>query len=282
MNFDMGRAWNHAVELIKGSFKLQLVIAGLFILVPSAIAFLIAPEIIVPPENPGSTDIFAPTPEAELGTSLLGFVLSIVQMIGLIAILALMARSRPTVGESLGIALRSLPTLIGVVLLIVIGAIIIAIPFALVFGAGMMGLGSAGGFGSLGVTAIIIAIAALVFFFYIYTRLSMIMPVVVLGGERNVLSTIKDSWRLTGPVAWRLLGFYVLLFIAAIVISFPLGLLIGGASAIGGEAGGAVFAAMLVNLVVSAVLNIVMMGVLAAVFYQLSGTSAPDIAETFQ
>ena len=282
MNFDMGRAWNHAVELIKGSFKLQLVIAGLFILVPSAIAFLIAPEIIVPPENPGSTDIFAPTPEAELGTSLLGFVLSIVQMIGLIAILALMARSRPTVGESLGIALRSLPTLIGVVLLIVIGAIIIAIPFALVFGAGMMGLGSAGGFGSLGVTAIIIAIAALVFFFYIYTRLSMIMPVVVLGGERNVLSTIKDSWRLTGPVAWRLLGFYVLLFIAAIVISFPLGLLIGGASAIGGEASGAVFAAMLVNLVVSAVLNIVMMGVLAAVFYQLSGTSAPDIAETFQ
>ena len=282
MHFDMGRAWNHAVELIKGSFKLQLVIAGLFILVPSAIAFLIAPEIIVPPENPGSTDIFAPTPEAELGTSLLGFVLSIVQMIGLIAILALMARSRPTVGESLGIALRSLPTLIGVVLLIVIGAIIIAIPFALVFGAGMMGLGSAGGFGSLGVTAIIIAIAALVFFFYIYTRLSMIMPVVVLGGERNVLSTIKDSWRLTGPVAWRLLGFYVLLFIAAIVISIPLGLLIGGASAIGGEAGGAVFAAMLVNLVVSAVLNIVMMGVLAAVFYQLSGTSAPDIAETFQ
>ena len=282
MNFDMGRAWNHAVELIKGSFKLQLVIAGLFILVPSAIAFLIAPEIIVPPENPGSTDIFAPTPEAELGTSLLGFVLSIVQMIGLIAILALMARSRPTVGESLGIALRSLPTLIGVVLLIVIGAIIIAIPFVLVFGAGMMGLGAAGGFGSLGITAIIVGIAALVFSIYIYTRLSMIMPVVVLGGERNVFSTIKDSWRLTGPVAWRLLGFYVLLFIAAIVISIPLGLLIGGASAIGGEAGGAVFAAMLVNLVVSAVLNIVMMGVLAAVFYQLSGTSAPDIAETFQ
>lgn len=282
MTFDMGAAWNHAVELMKGSFKLQVVIAGLFILVPSAIVFLTMPGVLAPAADSADPFGIASQDNVSTGSTVLGFILSLIQMIGLIAILALMDRSRPTVGQSLGIAARSLPTLIGVAILLVIAFMALMIPIGLVLGVGMLGAGTGGGIAGMGAVGIVIFILAVIAFLYLYTRFSMIMPIVVLGGERNVFSSIKDGWKMTSPVAWRLLGFFVLLAIAAFVISIPVGLLVAGASAAGGGAGTVVFLALLVNLVISAILNIILMAVLAAVFYQLSGTSAPDIAETFE
>ena len=82
---------------------------------------------------------------------------------------------------------------------------------------------------------------------------------------------------MTGPVQWRLLGFYALFFIAYFVIAMVLFMVIGLIAAAAGSPAILGF----LNGLSGAIVAIVFSGLLAAIYRQLAGTSPEAVGQTF-
>lgn len=139
--------------------------------------------------------------------------------------------------------------------------IIITFVLALIFGAAFAG---AGGFspsalqsGTLGGGAIALMvvyyIAMLVFFLWIFSRLSVAGPVMADRLTRNPVTGLTESWRMTAASQWTIVGFYVLIAILSLVYGFVVGMIFGGimgAAASGGSAVGSILSIIVMALVV--------------------------------
>ncbi|WP_428681476.1 hypothetical protein [Sphingopyxis sp.] len=138
---------------------------------------------------------------------------------------------------------------------------ILAFVMMLIFGAAFAG---AGGFsptafqsGAMGGGAIALMIvfylAILVFFLWLFGRLSVAGPVMADRLTRNPLTGITESWRITAASQWTIVGFYVLVFILSLVYGLVAGMIFGGimgAAASGGSGVGAIISIILMALVV--------------------------------
>lgn len=138
---------------------------------------------------------------------------------------------------------------------------IIMFVLALIFGAAFAG---AGGFspsalqsGAVGGGAIAIMvlfyIAILVFFVWLFGRLSVAGPVMADRLTRNPLTGITESWRMTAASQWTIVGFYLLIVILSLVYGFVVGMIFGGimgAAMAGGSGAGAFISVILMVLVV--------------------------------
>lgn len=128
----------------------------------------------------------------------------------------------------------------------------------LIFGAAIGGMGGlspaaleSGGAEAIGGGAILVMviayIAMLVFLLWIQGRFMVAGPVMAERLTRNPVTGLAESWRLTGPSQWGIVGFYLLVTIGIVVYAVVAGMIFGGI--LGAIAGGSVIGAMVTMIV---------------------------------
>ena len=279
MNFDSNRAWQDAMAATKACRTLLLPIAGVFFLIPSvASSFMLSDIQAQIFANLDNRDVLNGIFEAEMGKILGISLLSMIAgFVGYLSVLVLLTdRSRPTVGEAIMRGVRCLPTMLAATIIGYFALMLGVIVISLIGGVLSAVLG--------GAAVALIIIATLALFLAAVVRFSMTLPVVVVESVFNPIAALQRSWRLTRGNAFKLLGFYALLFIAYVVITVLLMVVIGAASGLvsGGEAGEVtlMFTSVLAGAI-GAVVGVIASAVLAAVHAQLAGTQDPALKDTF-
>ena len=273
MKLDMSRAWNDAVRLLTSNRQVILIVAGVFFFLPYLGLSLLAPELANPMAGaaPGQTQ----SPDAMMalftGPVIGGMlVIGVLQAVGTIALLAMLTdHARPTLGEALGTGVKSVIPYIATMLL---QGLLIAVVLGLPLGAAIASGSDAAGF--------VVGVAAFVCFVYAYIKFSLAVPVIAIEKQMNPVSVLRRSWSLTKGNSFRLLGFYLLLFVAVIVLTMIAGIVLGVPMALlGGSV--AAFGSALVGALTNTAMVIVFMGVLAAVHHQLAGTPDDTVSDVF-
>ncbi|MFM6933523.1 MAG: glycerophosphoryl diester phosphodiesterase membrane domain-containing protein [Novosphingobium sp.] len=279
MNFDSNRAWQDAMASAKACQSLLLPIAGVFFLIPAvASSFFLGDLQARMLENLANREVLNGIVEAEAGKIITISLLTMVAgFIGYLSVLVLLTdRSRPTVGQAIMRGVRYLPTMLGATIIGYIALIVFTVLIGVVGGILAAIIGGAG------VALIVVAIMVLLTGGAV--RFSMTMPVIVAENELNPVTALKRSWQLTRGNAFKLLGFYALLFIAYVVITVILMIVIGAISGLAGgsEPGQAtlIFTGVISGAIV-AVVGVIASAVLAAVHAQLAGVNDASFGETF-
>lgn len=296
----MTRAWDDAIVLLRGNRELVAIVAGVFFLLPSLVmAVLLADQqaqamalfeaMLAGEAAPSDPAAFV---NDDIGVWVgAGMVALVIQLIGYMALLALMdPREKPTVGQAIGRAFRSILPLIGAVLLFYIGIfaamLLVLFVLALVVGLIVAVFAAVGGETAGTVVGVILFfpmyVGLIVGMAYVMARLSLILPAIVLGGIGNPVRAFTRSWTLTRGNGWRLLGFYALLMIAYMVISMVfLGILVSfGTMAASGAAGGVILGVF--SALLGAAVSVVFTAIIAAVYHQLRLGAPEGTAEAFE
>jgi len=188
-------------------------------------------------------------------------------------------------GEAFGTGLKGGLSLLGSFVLLFIGYIAMAMVIGLAFGVLSL-MGDAGGI--LGVLMIV----ALVLF--IFSKLSMMFPIVGVDGERNVIKIITRSWSLTSGHLLSIIAVLVIVAIVSIVVFGLIALVAAGIFGAGfagsaealnpadmiGDMMGMLVGLVLVFFVVTAVYYAFTASVFAAIHEKIS-IDTQDIVETF-
>ena len=283
MKFDGNRAWNDAVRAVSANREVLLVLAGVFFFLPGlVVAFFLSryqadmaagvAAVMAAPKNPAALQQMMHA-YAEIAPYII--VLLLVQVLGYMAMLALLTDARrPTVGEALAIGVRSLPALIGAILIFFLGYVLASLPLGLVLVACVAGLGPQLG-AAIGITIVMVVMILVVI------RLSLTLPVIVIEGLHRPFAALHRSWQITSGSTLRLVGFYLMLGIAYIVISVALSALLNLLSAATGTGEAFVLVSGGISGVIGAATSIVLTAILASVHRQLAGPSRGTIRDTF-
>lgn len=268
MTFDMNRAWEESLRLLKANRELVLVLAGLFIFLPAFALGVFKPETITGPEIT-DTERMAEQLNAYFAANGVWLVLlQLVQMVGILAILALFAKRRPTVGQAIGLGTRELfPLILGQLFLAATLSVIGGLLFG-VFAAFSQAL------------AIVFLIFWVAFVVYLLARLVAFVPILVFDRRLNPFTAMVDSWRLTKGKGGRIALFFFLLFLAIIVVSLLVGGVIALIAALFGDGTVAVMVASGLTTLWSAAYTVLLVAVIAAIFRQLVATDAAGKAWT--
>lgn len=281
MQFDMNRTWSQAIALVKGNFQLLAIIAGVFLLLPSVLMYLLFPDLLVLMSADADPEALVARMEAMvpqlMGYGTLGM---LVQMVGYMAMIALMGTDRPTVGEAILRGIKALPTLLGAAIVFACGYIVAALVVGLLLGlvvGALSTVSEAAGTATAGILTFGLFAAIL----YVMVRFCLTLPVIVLDGIGNPLKALARSWRLTGPRAWAIVGFFAMLFIAYMVLVMVLFIVIGGLGLVSGAqlGGGSVLVLGLLTGIVGAFVSMLLSGILVSIHQQLAVGAAPTDAE---
>ncbi|MGB3377629.1 MAG: hypothetical protein WBH10_07280 [Allopontixanthobacter sediminis] len=271
MKLDMGNAWSEATAMISANRELVAIIAGIFVFLPTIVLAVIAPEAATGPTEVNQNDPMATMQAFYAQNGIWLFVIAIINAIGSLALFALFADNRPTVGDAITTGIKTLlPYLAAQILLILALSILLGIPVGLAVAAG----GSAAG--------VLVGIVAFVALVYVMIKFSLLAPAMIIGGILNPVRALRASWNATKGNSLRLLLFYFLLGIAVVVVAMVFGLVTGlfvamlGTGAVAAMLGGAL------NGLVSAVWAVVIVAVLSATYRQLTGPSTQSVTETFE
>lgn len=271
MKFDSNRAWKEASAAVSANREVLFALAGVFFMLPSLAFALLYPQ---PQAAPDMQPEQAMAMVQEFYIAALPWLIpiTILQGAGTLALMALFTdRTRPTVGEAIRLGFAALVPYILAQLLFGlavggIGALLIGVAAA----TGVMPLAGTLGF----------AVAVFAVFAFIRTLLS--APVIVVEGERNPLRSLARSWRLTEGNVLRLLVFYALLILVALLVTGVASGLIGIVAALVAGPKGAEVAGAIVSSAFGAVITLYMVSVLASVHRQLAGGSPEAIGRTFE
>jgi hypothetical protein len=274
MKFDMSAAWSEAMRLIGANRDVLLVVAGVFFFLPYTLFMILFTNQMKALE---AAQGVKPDPEA-MGQALLGFygdvwwifvIVFVMQGIGMLGLLALLTdRSRPTVGQALGIGARLLLPYIGAQLILSFAmGLLMLIPIA---------VGAAGSVAA----AVIVGIAAVVAIAYVFTKFLLVPPVIAIERVMNPLAALGRSWRLTKGNSVRLFVSVFLLVIAYAIVGSVVSMVAGLVFALAGPQGALIGQAIASGLLNAAFVT-TFLAVLAAIHRQLAGPSPETIGETF-
>lgn len=283
MTFEMNRTWSQAISLVRANFQLLAIIAGIFMLVPALIFYFAIPDVLSMAALGADPDATAGRMNAMMPRLIgLGALVLLLQWVGYTAMIALMGDERPTVGEAIGRGFKALPTLIGTFLLFMIASFLFMLLFSLVVGV-LAALGG-GGEGTIMALVGLLYVFLLIFFLYAFARLCVTLPVIVLERQLNPWTALVRSWRLTKPRAWAIVGFFFLLFIAYMVLSMILMMVVSGLGLAAGQAvaGASLVITSLLYGGVGMAAAMLLSGILVSMYGQLSGTSSAEIGRTFE
>ena len=271
MKFDSNLAWTQALSAVRLNAGVLVPVAGVFFLLPGLIGTWFFSDVYTAMlANLGNPQAMDKAMAGQTGTiALLGIGSFLFQMTGYMTMLGLMAdRRRPTVGDAMAHAVRSLPALIGAVVVFFFGYLLASLVVVTVASVLLASAPSS-------VTGAVVGLA-LVGMAYVMTRLSLTLPVIVIDGLRNPVSALVSSWRITQGNALRIFVFYLLLTLGLallyLVAAMVVGLVIGfGNMASGGTPGTAAVTGMgLFGGVAAALIAMMFSGILAAIHRQLS------------
>lgn len=284
MTFDMNRTWSMALALLSANGQLLAIIAGVFLLLPGTLFYVAMPDImttLATQTNPDPDMVLAMLREAAVPLIVLGLVMLMAQIIGYLAMIALMGEDRPTVGEALRRALAYLPTTIGVTLLLMLGYVVFAGLAAVALGLlTAVGIG-VGGEVVGGILVFVGVIAMIVGLVYLATRFILTMPIIALEGITGPWTVCKRSWSLTKSNALKIFFFYVLIFAAYIVIAMILSSIFGVLAGLLGNGAGAALVLGLSNGLIGAAVAMLFSAIMVAMHRQLAGLSPTAIDQTF-
>lgn len=300
MRFDGNLAWQQAVRLCSANKELLLVLAGVFFFLPGvASAFFLSglqeqmmhdmAAFNQQQQDPRAMLQAMSNIYAQMGPYIVGLVL--VQTVGTMAMMALLTDSaRPTVGQAILLGLKRLPTIFGVGILLMLGYFASGLVFVIVMGVlgAIVGV-AAGGAGSMSTPVIIvvgIGMAGFIgFLIYALTRLSLTLPAIVIDQIANPWHALRRSWQLTRGSTASLLGFYLVLVVAYIVIGMIVFMLLSTLVKLGTpQYSRAYFTANgLVSGLIGGAVSILASAIIAAVHGQLSGGGGREsLSETFR
>ncbi len=236
--FDMGAAWDDAVQLLRSHSGLTGTIAAVFLFLPALAVAWFGPVPIEPPSGATVDQIMATFRENIRQMVPGSLIVALFTIAGTLAILRLwLSRAGTSVGEALSFALTLFPTLVVAHLL---AGIMLALGFILLIVPGL----------------------------YLVGRLALIAPAVADRRIRNPMAAIGESWRLTQGNAWSIFFFLFLVALVFGIASVILGSLVG---LVGGT--GAGIGRILSGLVEAgfgAVASFVSIAVSAAAYRQLA------------
>lgn len=262
MKFDYDQAWRDTTALLSANFGLLAVIAGMFFFLPYAALMIALPGMaaVAQPDAAASLDVMmAAMTDFYRDYWWLMLALGIIQGIGMLAMLALLRRrASPTVGEALATGAKTDLPYIGAQILQTLAIVIIA--SVLVGGASLTGSTA---------LAFLLGLVALVLVLYLFTKLSLVAPVMAIEGVLNPIAALRRSWSLTKGSSVRLFFFYLLIFIAFTIVSAILSGVLSLAFALGGEEV-ALFGTAIVSALINSGFVLLIVGLLAAVHTQLA------------
>jgi hypothetical protein len=209
-NFSISRAWDETRELFRRDGGLFVAVALALIVLPEVVVGIVAPETGA---KPTSID------------QLLRMIAGLIALAGQLSLIRLALGPSTTVGDAIAHGVRRFPSAFGAVLLLVLAAVLIMVPLALILGP-LMGADIARmtaqptGHQATLVLVLVLIILALSVRFTVLSPVASAEPI-------GPISIIKRSWNLTRGHYWRLLGLVVLLLIAALALLIT-GSLIGG------------------------------------------------------
>lgn len=288
MKFDMGRALKDTGALIREHLNSLAILAGIFVLLPGLVTAFLFSSLQAQAMGSWRAMLSGQAPQAaplavnDLAGILVGsLIVVLVQFVGYMSLFATLREGKRTsVSDAIVVGLKSLPSLIGVMLLFVIAYFVAVL---LVVAVATAASGAIGGIGS-GIVIFVLVLGGMVGIFYVATKFSLTMPVIAIEGTLNPAKALLRSWRLTKGNSLRLFGFYLLLMVAYLIVAgFVFGLrLTVTSSSLAGQSTPVQFAAGTLNAVLTAALAVVAAAVFAAVHRQLAGPSSESLAETFQ
>jgi hypothetical protein len=274
MKLDMNRAWTEALSLIQANIGVVATVAGVFFFLPYLAFALLMPEtanFAVEPNSDDPTAAFDQVMALYADIWWIMLLLIVAQTVGTLALLALLrADNRPTVGQAITVGAIGFLTSIAATIILYIGVGVI--------GGVLMGIAIASKITAL---AVILGLLLFVAFIYPMVKFSLLAPVIAIDKVYNPLTALLRSWRLTKGNSVRLFFFYLLLFIALVVVSGVIGMIVMLVFGLMGEEV-MLIGSGLINSAVNAVVIVLMLGVLAAVHRQLAGPSAESMGETFE
>jgi hypothetical protein len=242
--FNMSRAWDDAVQMLRSTLSLTLPIVGIFVLLPMMAFLLVGPVLMDPPADADVAQLL------ENLSSNLRNIAPVLVMMSLLSSLAGVAVSRlwlapggASVGEAIGFAVAAAPTLIG---LFVLQSIALGLAFALFI------------------------LPAL----YLGGRLAPAFAVMATGVTRNPLTVLQESWDMTRGNGWRIAAMLILIQLV-IQIAATLVEGVGGVLGPRGSLGHAL--ASMMSGAVTALGALVMFSLGAAIYRQLTWRSASDV-----
>jgi hypothetical protein len=197
------KAWNETVAFVTREGRLLFPIAFLLVALPGAVL-----QVAMPTPVPGQT------PEAGVWLLLVPLAM-VASMIGTLAISFLALRPGASVAEGLQVGLRRFIHLFGAALLVGIAGALLIVPVVILFGAAAVG----GGEAAAAALAALLLIALIPVFLFFWVRLILMTPVAAME-DVGPIRIITRSWELTRSHFWKLLGFVVLVAIAAVVVMF--------------------------------------------------------------
>ena len=255
-------AWNETVAFIGREAQLILPIAFLLLALPGA-----ALQLFMPTPAPGATPEFPPI------FWLLFPVAIAAGMIGSIAIMHLSLRPGSSVGEALQRGLSRFLILFAASLLIGLAALVILIPLVLLFAGGAALTGGGNPAASAG-PMLLAFLIFLVVMLVVWVRL-LLMNAIATAEDVGPIGIILRSWALTAGHFWKLLGFILLLLVAAVILLFAISAVIGIVLflAAGPPEPGSVsmIVMMIVSALIQSVLSAIFLTLIARIYAQLAG-----------
>jgi len=274
MKLEMNLAWNDALRLLRLNRDVIAVVAGVFFFLPYFAFMLIAPDPMAGVSAAASSDTGA---MLERLTAFYGQVwwvivlILILQAVGMLGLIALLTdRRRPTVGEALKRGAGKALSYIAAYLLLGMAG-----TFALL---ALVAIASALGAGALAGLAVVVGI---VVWLVLFVRLSLVPPILIKENVANPLTALGRSWKLTGGNGVRLFAFYVLLFVAYLVLLLVISMVLGALFGLLAPQA-AHFGEALVESVLNALWVTGFLAVLSAVHAQFAGPSPEALGDTFE
>lgn len=274
MKFDMSAAWNEALRLISANRQVITIVAGVFFFLPYLAFMLLFMNQMNALEAAQASN---PDPDA-MGAAMMTFygdvwwvilLFMVIQGIGMLGLLTLLTdRSRPTVGAALASGARLFIPYFGAQLLMgVVFGLLLLVPVAV-------------GAGASAAAGVVLGIAAVIAFVYLFVKFLLTPAVIAIERQANPISALSRSWQLTKGNSLRIFLFIFLLFVAVMIVGGVFSMILGLLFALAG-AEAAVIGQALVSGLVNAVFYVIFLGVIAAIYRQLAGTSGEALHETF-
>lgn len=199
------QAWNETAAFLKREAGLVVPIAILLLALPGA-----ALQLAMPTDEPGQM------PQISVWFFVLIPVVFVASLIGSIAIAYLALRPGASVAEALQHALRRFPVLLAANLLIALAISLVALPVLYMAGLGDLVAGTADPEAVAGRLVLGFLLLFLIFIFF-WIRLMLVTPAGTIE-PIGPITAIRRSWELTAGHFWKLLGFVLLVGIAALVV----------------------------------------------------------------
>lgn len=242
-NFSIGEAWSQGIAFLQEHWKMLLMLVGGTVLLGDILQF----GVFGINQESMSADMTAAMRGGNMQNFLAGmapklggaaFVAGVIQSIGQFASLRVaFSRGEEEVGSALGygVVAALVSFLFWAVITFVFVAIFAVILIALGVSAGSLANGDTSGMAALVGTLVILMLLILPVLLYVSARLWVMVPAMADARSANPIYGLTESWRLTRPSQWPLVGYVLLLIVAAIVVFGILGAIIGVITSIFGS-----------------------------------------------